>query len=239
MIPAVQIFTLPRTGRSGSQARRGLLSRSNSSPERPTHTERIGIDTIHCSVGALTRTKNAQLRFRFHVRVDRAGGRVCRLSREHGAFGRTSGGSTACQPAAMCNFEQLARWIKSTYLTSSEEVLGFYLFFDSAIGIFGVCLTILLWGVHRILPVALEVARRNEAAGRWGLGIMTGYLLAAFLLTIFQTFSGPRDFWGSLPPDADQCRSCPAHRITSSWPSPNTHWVTHFRRLATGCWTGP
>jgi hypothetical protein len=105
---------------------------------------------------------------------------------------------------AMCNFEQLARWIKSTYLTSSEEVLGFYLFFDSAIGIFAVCLTILLWGVHRILPIAPEVAARNETAGRWGFGIMTGYLLAAFLVTVIQTFPGPQDFWGSIPPDADQ-----------------------------------
>lgn len=112
------------------------------------------------------------------------------------------------------NFEKLARWLESTYLSSTEETIAFHLFYVSAIGLFVVCLAILLWGVHRILPVAPEASERTETVGRWGFGIMTGYLMAAFLLTVIQTFPGPRDFWGSLPPDASQ-RSGP---ILSSAP---------------------
>lgn len=102
------------------------------------------------------------------------------------------------------NFEKLARWLGSTYLTSTEEAIAFHLFYVSAIGLFVVCLAILLWGVHRILPVTTEASERTETVGRWGFGIMTGYLMAAFLLTVIQTVPGPRDFWGALPPDPDK-----------------------------------
>ena len=105
---------------------------------------------------------------------------------------------------AVSSFERIVQWIDAVYLSTTEEVLGFYLPFFTAVVIFAVCLAVFVWGIHRILPEAPEVSPQKETAGRWVFGVMNGYLIAAFLLTIIQTFPGPQDFWGTLPPDTGE-----------------------------------
>lgn len=103
---------------------------------------------------------------------------------------------------AITTFEPVANWFNRTYLLSSDFRISSYCYFFIAIGIFSSALGILLWWTQLILPTAPVMSPRLETIGRRVFGILTGYLLASFLLTVILTFPAPLDFWGALAPEA-------------------------------------
>jgi hypothetical protein len=103
---------------------------------------------------------------------------------------------------AITTFEPVANWVEVTYLTSSERFIAKYLYFVVCMTLFLVTLVVLQWCIHAVLPDAPKMSPRAEMLGRWGLGVLTGYLFASFVLCVIMTFPAPRNFWGLFEPDA-------------------------------------
>jgi len=64
---------------------------------------------------------------------------------------------------------------------------------------------IVLWALtRRLLPESPELPAAVEPPANWSCAILTGYVLAAVLLTAVHTFPGPRDFGGAFVPEAER-----------------------------------
>lgn len=116
-------------------------------------------------------------------------------------------------------FEAAAKFLEKYYITRSEYRVEPYLRIFSIVLLFSLSLSGLLFLSHRLLPEPMEFGDRAENATRWSLGLLTGYLFAAFLLTAVQTFPAMRDFGGAFEPRAEN-REGPVMRI-----APDYHYL--------------
>ena len=67
------------------------------------------------------------------------------------------------------------------------------------LGLFALFVTGLRMGAESLMPTQLEVNPLVYDGGRWGFGLLTGYVTAAILLTSFHTAPLSRDFLGFKP----------------------------------------
>ncbi len=67
------------------------------------------------------------------------------------------------------------------------------------IGLCTVCVLLFRLVTDQILPTYVMVQRTMHEVGRWGAGLLTGYVTAGFLLAALHTAPLPRDFWGFKP----------------------------------------
>ena len=67
------------------------------------------------------------------------------------------------------------------------------------LGLFAASVTILRLSTDRISPRFITSSRFMYELGRWGGGLLAGYVTMAFLLTAVHTGPFPRNFWGFTP----------------------------------------
>jgi hypothetical protein len=67
------------------------------------------------------------------------------------------------------------------------------------LGLFAVSVMVLRIATDRISPRFITSDRLAYELGRWGGGLLAGYVTMAFLLTALHTGPFPRDFWGFSP----------------------------------------
>lgn len=105
---------------------------------------------------------------------------------------------------SMTLFEPVADWCRAHLFAFTDIIVSRFLWFFFALFLFGLSLFALLRMFLAILPEIPTLGRRTESIGGWIFGGLTGYILAAFLLTVLHTLPGPRNFWGIFEPDAQQ-----------------------------------
>lgn len=67
------------------------------------------------------------------------------------------------------------------------------------VGLFGLFVFLLRIATDRLSPRFIQTNRLLHELGRWGGGLMAGYITMAFLLTSLHTGPFPREFWGFSP----------------------------------------
>ena len=67
------------------------------------------------------------------------------------------------------------------------------------LGIFALCVTGLRMGAEKLMPTQIEVSPMLYDGGRWGFGLLTGYVTAAIFLTALHTAPLPREFLDFTP----------------------------------------
>lgn len=67
------------------------------------------------------------------------------------------------------------------------------------LGLFAVSVGVLRISTDRISPRFISSDRLIYGLGRWGGGLLAGYVTMAFMLTALHTGPFPRDFWGFTP----------------------------------------
>ena len=72
------------------------------------------------------------------------------------------------------------------------------------VAVFALAVAVLRTVTNRLLPEPTELPPILESVARWALGVLTGCVTAAVLLTAVHTFPGPADFWGTFPPLPEQ-----------------------------------
>ena len=70
---------------------------------------------------------------------------------------------------------------------------------SALLGLFAASVTVLRITTDRISPRFISSDRLIYGLGRWGGGLLAGYVTMAFLLTALHTGPFPRDFWGFTP----------------------------------------
>lgn len=103
---------------------------------------------------------------------------------------------------AITTFEPIAEWMRQTLFSPSDIAVTIYLWFTVLMVMFFLSAFGIAWCMQIVLPKPPELTGRVDAIGSWGLGLLSGYLLGAFLLTAIQTWPAPRDLWGCLAPEA-------------------------------------
>lgn len=101
-------------------------------------------------------------------------------------------------------FEPFAEWCSRNLFQLSDIHISKYSWICSVGLIFGVLFSVLMNMFSAVCVDIPHFGRRVESVGSWIFGALTGYFLAAFLLTLLHTVPGPRDFWHSFNPDAKQ-----------------------------------
>lgn len=104
---------------------------------------------------------------------------------------------------AMTQFEQIVGWCEQKLFFKTDVFIVCYLWTLTALMIFAYSACLLLIGHSRLIGAVPEFSRRMESFGRWGMGIVSGYLLASFLLTLLHTVPGSRTFGGAFYPESD------------------------------------
>lgn len=108
---------------------------------------------------------------------------------------------------AIVTFEPAAYWCNKTLFVEGDFYLTQYLWGFLGITIFAYA-AIMLYNVFvRVIVDPPIIGGRIESLGCISIGCISGYWLAAFLLTIVQTIPGSRDFGGVLQPEADRRES--------------------------------
>jgi hypothetical protein len=103
---------------------------------------------------------------------------------------------------AITVFEPIAAWCVRHLFVSTDVYVTKYLWAAFAIFIFLLVFAVLQQAFLRVLGDVPQFGRLAESVGCWGWGVLAGYVLAAFLLTISQTMPVPRDVWGTFEPEA-------------------------------------
>lgn len=103
---------------------------------------------------------------------------------------------------AIVSFEPAAHWCTGALFAKGDLYLTQYLWAFLALSIFAYSAIMLFHVFSRILMDPPLFGGRVESVGRVAVGCLSGYLVAAFLLTVVQTLPGSRDYWGLLEPDA-------------------------------------
>jgi Colicin V production protein len=135
---------------------------------------------------------------------------------------------------AMNYFEPLATL--AIDLADGADVVSRYARFVVLVVLFAAVQLVLWAATRRLLPESPELPARVERPANWLCGLLTGYVLAAVLLTALHTFPGPREFGGCFVPEADR-REGPILRIAPDyqWLGFTQHVSEHvFRRGGEG-----
>lgn len=99
-------------------------------------------------------------------------------------------------------FEPAANYCAQELFFENDIFLTKFFWSFFAIGIFCISMYLLVVGFYRALIVAPDFSRSVDRTGAIFFGIVTGYVFAAFLLTVCHALPIPRDAWGLLPPEA-------------------------------------
>jgi len=67
------------------------------------------------------------------------------------------------------------------------------------LGLFTIFICILRYALEWVAPLYHQMGGRANEIGRWGFGLLTGYVMMAFLLTALHTAPLPREFIGFKP----------------------------------------
>ena len=106
-------------------------------------------------------------------------------------------------------FEPLADFVRrSMFLPTDINVTKFF-WLAFAIAIFLFSVATLHETLFKVIGNTVRLRIEPEINGTenlstWLLGLLTGYVLAAFLLTLLHTIPGPRDLWGVFDPEANK-----------------------------------
>lgn len=103
---------------------------------------------------------------------------------------------------AIVAYEPVTRWVISTMFSEVDWRITMFLWSLFALVIFAYTLVMLQQVFSRTVVEPPLLGGRVESVGCVVVGGLSGYWLAAFLLTVLHTVPGPRDFWGVFEPDA-------------------------------------
>ena len=109
---------------------------------------------------------------------------------------------------AIGTFEVVTYWVIRNLFLASDSFFTIYLWSPIALGLFGTAMGVLVCLVKSILPDPPEMSNFLEGIGCWITGLLSGYLLASFVLTVSHTFPASRNYGGAFPPEV-QFRSGP------------------------------
>ncbi|MCR9295087.1 MAG: CvpA family protein [bacterium] len=113
---------------------------------------------------------------------------------------------------ALCCFEPIADFIIRQMFAPSDLRFTCFLWFFTLVFLFVWLLVMLSIGFLKAMHGATFNFGKADQAGRWFFGLLTGYTLAAFMLTSLHTLPAPREFWGALQPELP-LRSNPLMRV--------------------------
>ncbi len=103
---------------------------------------------------------------------------------------------------SMVVFEPIAELSRRYLLAATDLSVAKFLWSFFAVTIFVLVFVILRALFSRAIGTPPELGRIAESAGCWIIGGLSGYVLAAFLLTVMHTLPGTRDFNGTFYPEA-------------------------------------
>lgn len=103
---------------------------------------------------------------------------------------------------AMVTFEPIAGLCQKHLFLEADYAVSCFLWPFFLLFIFGLTCLILYQSFSGAIGRTPELGPFAEKYGCWLIGGITGYFLAAFLLTVVHTIPGPRNFGGALYPEA-------------------------------------
>lgn len=104
-------------------------------------------------------------------------------------------------------FEAITFWIQERFFLLTDAFITIYFWFLILVGMFFAVAFLLYFFAKAIFPNAMEVSEIYETYGCWVTGVVTGYLVASFLITALHTLPTNRDFWGAFPVEVKNRKS--------------------------------